>query len=107
MKLLKAILIIFLFFLTVTFSLQNTEGAKIHYYGLIDPFSVPLFTVILAAVLLGVIIGAIAGMLTNIKLRMELRKRTREAETIKKELEVSEGEFTPNSDTPSFPSSGE
>ncbi|MBW2038762.1 MAG: LapA family protein [Deltaproteobacteria bacterium] len=107
MRLLKAVLIVFLFFLTVTFCLQNMEEVQIHYYGLIDSFSAPLFTVVLAAVLLGVIIGAIGGMLTNIKLRMELRRQIKEAGGMGKELEASKGEATPKPEFPSFLSSSD
>jgi len=80
------------------------EEVKIHYYGLIDSFTAPLFTVVLTAVLLGVIIGAVGGMLTNIKLRIELSRRKKEAEGMKKELEALKGEVSPKADFPSFPS---
>jgi uncharacterized integral membrane protein len=102
MRLFKAILIIFLFFLTVTFSLQNLEEVKIHYYGVIDSFAAPLFAVLLAAVLLGIIIGALGGMLSNIQLRIELRRKKKEAEEMRRELESLKGEPALKTDLSSF-----
>lgn len=103
MKIVKTILIVVLFFLTVTFSLQNTENVGVHYYGLTEPFSAPLFTVILAAVLLGVIIGGFGGFLTNLKLRMDLRKQAREMERLQKELKRTHEQIPPPQDAPSVP----
>lgn len=103
MRLVKIILIIFLFFLAVTFSLQNTEEVSIHYYGLVDTFNAPLFSVLLAALFLGVIIGAVGGLLTNIRLRIELRRQTKEAERLRKEPESLQDEAFLKPDLPLFP----
>ena len=103
MKILQAILIFLLFFLAVTFSLQNVEDVSISFKGLISSFTAPLFTVVLAAVFLGVIIGAVGGMLSNIRLRVELRRKTKEAERMRRELETSKGEASPEPDLPSSP----
>ena len=103
MKILQAILIFLLFFLAVTFSLQNADDVSVHFKGLISPFTAPLFTVVLAAVFLGVIIGAVGGMLSNIRLRLELRRKTKEVERMTRELETSKGEAPPGPDLPSSP----
>jgi uncharacterized integral membrane protein len=107
MRVFKAILVIFLFFLTVTFSLQNMEEVKVHYYGLIDSFTAPLFVVLLAAVLIGVIIGALGGMLSNIQLRIVLRRQRKEAEEMRRELESLKGEPSPKTDLSPGSSSSE
>jgi len=107
MRVFKAILIVFLFFVTVTFSLQNTEEVKVYYYGVIDSFAAPLFAVLLAAVLLGIIIGALGGMLSNIQLRIELRRKKKEAEEMRRELESLKGETSPKTDLSPFSSSSE
>ena len=85
MNVFKAILILLLFFLTVTFSLQNVDYVNIRYYGFSEALTVPLFIVVLTAVFLGIIIGGIGGLVSNFKLRMELRKRVRELERIRKD----------------------
>ena len=103
MKIVKTILIVVLFFLTVTFSLQNTENVGLHYYGVTEPFSAPLFTVVLAAVLLGVIIGGFGGLLTNLKLRMDVRKQAREMERLGTELKRAQEQLPSPQDAPTVP----
>lgn len=98
MKAIKTILIVVLFFLAVTFSLQNTEEVTIHYYGVIPPLAAPLFIAVLAAVLLGIIIGAAGALLNNIQLRMELRRKKKKIAELKREQEVVEGEISPQPD---------
>ncbi|MBW2040166.1 MAG: LapA family protein [Deltaproteobacteria bacterium] len=100
MRLVKIILIILIFFLTVTFSLQNAEEVTIHYYGLIDPFTVPLFTVVLVTVLLGIIIGAVGGLLTNVKLRLELKRLKKKIDKAKRGQEMLKGEAFPKLEFP-------
>ncbi len=87
MRVAKIIFLFLLFFLAVTFSLQNTETVKIHYFGLFESLGAPFFSVILAALSLGIIIGAVGGLLTNIRLRIELRRQTKEVERLRKESE--------------------
>lgn len=107
MRLVKTILIIFLFLLTVTFSLQNTEEVTIHYYGVTPPLAAPLFIAVLAAVLLGIIIGAAGALLNNVQLRMEIRRQKKKITELKREQEVVEGEISPQPDFNPFPKSND
>lgn len=107
MKVAKAIFIILLFFFTIAFCLQNVDTVTLHYYGLVDNLSAPLFTVVLAAVFLGIIIGIVGGGLTTVRLRMQLRRKTKEAEELKKELSSFKGEDTAEPESSTFPATSE
>ena len=85
MKVVKIIFLFLFFFLAVTFSLQNTEEVSIHYYGLLESLSAPLFSVLLAALSLGIIIGVVGGLLANVRLRIEIRRQMKEVERLRKE----------------------
>ena len=78
MRLLKAVGLLILFFLAVTFSLQNAQEVEVQYFGLLPPKTVPLFVVVLISVFVGILIGGVGGLITNLRLRRELRRRTRE-----------------------------
>ncbi len=92
MRLAQAIFIILLFFFTIAFCLQNVDTVTLHYYGLIDNLTAPLFVVVLASVFLGIIIGIIGGGLTTMRLRLQLRRQRKEAEELSKELASLKGE---------------
>jgi uncharacterized integral membrane protein len=92
MRLAQAIFIILLFFFTIAFCIQNMDNVTLHYYGLVDNLPAPLFVVVLASVFFGIIIGIIGGGLTTIRLRLQLRRKTKEADTLKKELTSLKGE---------------
>ena len=107
MKLAKAIFIILLFFFTVAFCLQNVDTVTLHYYGLVDNLTAPLFIVVLASVFLGIIIGIIGGGLTSMRLRLQLRRQAKEAGELKKELASLKGEENSESESSSFLPSNE
>lgn len=91
MKLIKPILIFLLFFLIVTFTIQNMGEVSIKYYGVIKEFTPPFSIVLLVVLFLGIIMGGLGGILSNTKLRLELRRRTKEAEEFRRELESLKG----------------
>jgi uncharacterized integral membrane protein len=107
MRIVKAILIILLFFFTIAFCLQNTDEVTLHYYGLIHNLTAPLFTVVLAAVFLGIIIGIVGGGLTSVRLRMQLRRQRKEAEELRKELAAIKGEESLEPESAFFPTPDE
>jgi uncharacterized integral membrane protein len=107
MRLAQAIVIILLFFFTIAFCIQNVDNVTLHYYGLVDDLTAPLFVVVLASVFLGIIIGIIGGGLTTIRLRLQLRREKKEAEKLRKELESLKGEETSEPESAFFPTSDE
>lgn len=107
MRLAQAIVIILLFFFTIAFCLQNVDNVTLHYYGLVDNLTAPLFVVVLASVFLGIIIGIIGGGLTTIRLRLQLRRQTKEAKDLRKELESLKGEESPEPESSFFPTTNE
>ena len=102
MKLAKAIFIILLFFFTIAFCLQNVDTVTLHYYGLVDNLTAPLFIVVLASIFLGIIIGILGGGLTTMRLRLQLRRQTKEAEGLRKELASLQGEDSFEAEPPSL-----
>ena len=86
MKLARYIFIILLFFFAIVFCVQNADTVTLHYYGLFDDLTAPLYIVVLAAVFLGIIIGIIGDVLTTMRLRLQLRRQTKEAEELRKKL---------------------
>lgn len=107
MRLAQAIFIILLFFFTIAFCLQNVDAVSLHYYGLVDNLTAPVFVVVLASVFLGIIIGIIGGGLTTIRLRLQLRRKTKEAGTLKKELASLQGEDISEPEFSSFTTTDE
>lgn len=107
MRIVKAIFLLLLFFFTIAFCLQNVDNVTLHYYGLIDNLTAPLFVVVLAAVFLGIVIGIIGGGLTSVRLRMQLRQEKKEAKELRKELESLKGEESPESESIFLPTSDE
>ncbi|MEJ2067625.1 MAG: LapA family protein [Deltaproteobacteria bacterium] len=107
MRLAQAILIILLFFFTIAFCLQNVDAVTLHYYGLVDNLTAPVFVVVLASVFLGIIIGIIGGGLTTIRLRLQLRRKTKEAGTLQKELASLQGEDISEPEFSSFTTTDE
>jgi len=95
MRVVKSILIVFLFLLAITFSLQNKEEVTISYHGLVDTFVVPLFVVVVAAVCLGMIIGALGSTATAIKLHRNLRRQNKEIGQLKRDLEIPRNNHPP------------
>jgi uncharacterized integral membrane protein len=92
MKVIKAIIIALLFFLAVTFCLQNTDEVTLRYYTFVENLTAPIFIVVLASVFLGLVIGIIGSGLTNLRLRLQLRRQTKEMEALQKELDVGKDE---------------
>jgi uncharacterized integral membrane protein len=107
MRVAKAIFIILLFFFTIAFCLQNVDTVTLHYYGLVDNLTAPLFTVVLAAVFLGIIIGIVGGGLTTVRLRIQLRRKTKEAEELRKELSSFKDEDISEPASSTFPTTSE
>ena len=92
MKALKAIIIVLLFFVALTFCLQNTNEVTLRYYTFVENLTAPIFIVVLASVFLGLVIGIIGSGLSLIRLRLQLRRQTKETEALRKELEAAKGE---------------
>jgi uncharacterized integral membrane protein len=102
MKLARNIFIILLFFFTIAFCVQNVDTVTLHYYGLVDNLTAPLYIVVLASVFLGIIIGIIGDVLTTMRLRLQIRRQTKEADELKKELASVKGEDSSEAESPSF-----
>jgi uncharacterized integral membrane protein len=92
MKVIKAIIIALLFFIAVTFCLQNTEEVTLRYYTFVESLTAPIFIVVLASVFLGIIIGIIGSGLTIFRLQLQMRRQTKEIEALRNERDADKGE---------------
>ncbi len=92
MKAFKAIIIVLLFFVALTFCLQNTDEVTLKYYTFVENLTAPIFIVVLASVFLGLVIGIIGGGLSLVRLRLQVRRLTKENEAMKKELGAGKDE---------------
>ncbi len=92
MRIIKTLFIIILFFITVYFSLQNTEEVTVHLFGPLKDITAPTFSVILASVFLGILIGIISSGLRCIGLLLQLNKQKKELEALRKEIASYKGE---------------
>lgn len=70
----KALLLIALLFLAITFGTQNAESVSLRYYFGVASIPVPLYLVIYLALILGII----AGMAIDVYSRVTLKRRVKE-----------------------------
>jgi len=85
MGVVKAVLAVLIFFLALTFSLQNNTEVQIQYWGLAEGLRVRLYVAILVSFFAGVLVGGFGGFLSNLRLKWELRRARKDLERLKKE----------------------
>ena len=88
MKLIKTLLVAILFIIAITFALQNQQPVTLHYYGLIPPFSVPLFLLAFVAILIGILITGFGDIFVRYTLRMRARSCEKGLKKCRKELDA-------------------
>jgi uncharacterized integral membrane protein len=88
MRLIKTLLVAIFFIVAITFALQNQQSVTLHYYGLIPPFSVPVFLLVFVAILLGILITGLGDIFVRYALRMRARSCEKEWKRCQKELET-------------------
>lgn len=91
MKYIKTLLWMAAFFLTIHFSMQNSDEITLRYsfqgYSFFEVAQVPLFLIILCSVFLGVVIGGLGGFLRRFQLKRTLRQNQQAVERLEKEVE--------------------
>ncbi len=101
MKLIKTLIVAVFFIVAITFALQNQQAVTLTYYGLIPPFSVPVFLLVFFSVLLGILIAGFGDIYVRYSLRLRARRCEKKLKTCEKELE--ELKQTRAAETPALP----
>jgi len=86
MNILRALIIIVLFFALVILAVLNSEESvslNLYWHTLMD---IPLIFVIFASVLVGVLIAAVIGLAENVRLRLTRRQLRREIKRLEEEV---------------------
>ena len=107
----KALLLIFLLFLAVTFGTQNSEPVVLRYYFGLTSIPLPLYLVIYAAIILGIIAGMAMSLYYRVTLKRGLKKLEKANASLREELdktrseskEAVEGESEITPDEPEVP----
>ena len=92
MRLIKTLIVAVLFILAITFALQNQQAVTLNYYGLIPPFSVPVFLLVFFSVLVGILIAGFGDIYVRYSLRMRARRCEKQLKACRKELETLQQE---------------
>ncbi len=106
MKLIKTLLVAIFFIVAITFALQNQQSVTLNYYGLIPPFSVPVFLLVFVAILLGILITGLGDIFVRYSLRMRARSCEKALKRCQKELESLKQARQVTSPAPEKPKEG-
>jgi uncharacterized integral membrane protein len=82
----KALLLVALLFLAITFGIQNSESVVLRYYFDLTSIPLPLYLVLYLAIILGVIAGLIVDVQSRITLRRKLKKLEKTNASLGEEL---------------------
>ena len=88
----KALLLIVLLFVAITFGTQNSEPVMLRYYSGLTSTPLPLYLVIYAAIILGVIVGMAIGVYSRVNLKRAIKRLERENASLREETEKSKVE---------------
>ncbi len=88
MKLIKTLIVAILFLIAITFALQNQQLVTLNYYGLIPPFSVPVFLLVFFSVLIGILIAGFGDIYVRYSLRLRARRSEKQLKACQRELEA-------------------
>ena len=88
----KALLLIALLFLAITFGTQNSDSVILRYYFGLVSIPIPLYLVIYVAIILGIIAGMVIGISTRASLKGKLKKLEKANASLREELDKWESQ---------------
>jgi uncharacterized integral membrane protein len=88
----KALLLIALLFLAITFGIQNSGSMTLRYYFGLASIPLPLYLVLYVAVILGVVAGLLLDVYARVTLRGRLRKLEKTNASLREDLEKMKSE---------------
>lgn len=88
----KALLLVALLFLAITFGTQNAESVTLRYHFGLTSAPAPLYLVIYIAIILGIIAGMAIDAYSLIALKRKVKKLEKANASLREELEKTKGE---------------
>ncbi len=88
----KALLLIALLFLAITFGIQNSESVVLRYYFNLASIPVPLYLVLYLAIILGVVAGLAIDVYSRVTVKGKLKKLEKTNASLREDLEKMKGE---------------
>lgn len=82
----KAIVLLIVLVILVTFGIKNNELIRLHYYFGLNSMPMPLYGVVYAAIIIGVFIGMIVGINSRLTQRKKIRALQKENRELKEKV---------------------
>ncbi len=108
----KALLLVIVLVVLVTFGIQNNETVKLHYYFGMSSMPFPVYGIVYASILVGVFIGMLVGITSRFHQRKKLKALEKENSRLKEKMgeeekPQAEKEEAPVLESPSVESSSD
>ena len=95
----KAILLLIVLVVLVTFGIKNNETMTLHYYFQLSSMPVPVYAVVYGSLLVGVFIGMIVGISARFTQRKKLKQLQKENRSLRAKVPEPAEEKTPVEET--------
>jgi uncharacterized integral membrane protein len=82
----KAIVLLIVLVVLVTFGIQNNETVKLYYYFGMNSMPFPVYGVVYASILLGIFIGMLIGISTRFNQRQKIKALEKENRELKSKV---------------------
>ncbi len=96
----KALLLLIVLVVLVTFGIQNNETMTLHYYFQLSSMPVPVYAVVYGSLIVGVFIGMIVGINARFTQRKKIKQLQKENRSLREKIPEPAEEKTPAEDTP-------
>lgn len=108
----KALLLVVVLVVLVTFGIQNNETVKLHYYFGMSSMPFPVYGIVYASILVGIFIGMLVGITSRFHQRKKLKALEKENSRLKEKMgeeekPQAEKEEAPVLESPSVESSSD
>ena len=95
----KAILLLIVLVVLVTFGIKNNETMTLHYYFQLSSMPVPVYAVVYGSLLVGVFIGMIVGISARFTQRKKLKQLQKENRSLRAKVPEPAEDKTPAEET--------
>jgi len=108
----KALLLVVVLVVLVTFGIQNNETVKLHYYFGMSSMPFPVYGIVYASILVGIFVGMLVGITSRFHQRKKLKALEKENSRLKEKMgeeekPQAEKEEAPVLESPSVESSSD
>lgn len=95
----KALLLLIVLVVLVTFGIQNNETMTLHYYFQLSSMPVPVYAVVYGSLIVGVFIGMIVGINARFTQRKKIKQLQKENRGLREKIPEPAEEKTPAEET--------